>query len=192
MDPRILESIMYRGAHGSKSILSPIGYGRIEKHVRRGCKVHSAQTQYAIHSVATDFDSVRMLIPGVYSCSPNSYAMDHVPLIARLRPEDYKSDEVFFKELVHFFIYMFHRGYYPYGFTVGMLEDGRYLLFDFSQFGHVQGRQVKFKHSRVPLELELVEKMFGILYFIELYESYYTHIHFDPDEVVSTPIPTTS
>ena len=189
MDPRLVESIYYRGSYGSKAVLWPLGYGRIEKVVRCGCSVHSARTQFLIHSVAADFHSDLMFIPRVYSCGAQSYVMDHVPLIARLRPEDYKANEDFFKELVRFYLYMFHHGYYPYGFTIGILEDGRYLLFDFSLFGHVQGRLVKFKFSRTPLDIELVEKMYGILYFMDLFEQQITRLMFDPDEVVSTPLP---
>ena len=188
MDARILESIYYRGSYGSKAVLSPLGYGRIEKVVLRGCGVHSAHTQFLIHSVAADFYSELLFIPRVYSCSTQSYAMDHVPLIARLRPEDYKATEDFFKELVRFYLYMFHHGYYPYGFTIGILENGKYLLFDFSLFGHVQGRLVKFKFSRTPLDVELAEKLYGIMYFIDLYESYIERVWFDPGEVISTPL----
>jgi hypothetical protein len=114
--------------------------------------------------------------------------MDHAPLIARVRPEDYNTDDVFFRELCRFFIYMFDYGYYPYGFTIGLLEDGRYLLFDFSLFGQVQGRLVKFKFSKTPLDIELVEKMYGILYFRDLFDSCITRVLFDPDEVISTSI----
>lgn len=189
MDPRILESIMYRGSYGSKAVLSPIGYNQLEKHIRRGCGVHSALTQYAIHSVASDFYSELLLIPRVYGYDANLYVMDHAPLVARLRPEDYRVDEVFFRELGRFFVYMFDYGYYPYGFTIGILENGKYLLFDFAQFGHVQGRLIKFKFSKTPLDVELVERMYGILHFYELYDIYHVSIAFDPDEVVSTPLP---
>jgi hypothetical protein len=188
MDPRLVESIYYRGSYGSKAVLSPLGYGRIEKVVRRGCGVHSARTQFLIHSVAAGFESDLLFIPRVYSCGAQSYVMDHVPLIARLRPEDYKASEDFFKELVRFYLYMFHHGYYPYGFTIGILEDGRYLLFDFSLFGHVQGRLVKFKFSRTPLDIELVEKLYGIMYFMDLFEQHLIRVVFDPDEVISTPL----
>jgi len=188
MDPRLVESIYYRGSYGSKAVLSPLGYGRIEKVVRRGCGVHSARTQFLIHSVAAGFESDLLFIPRVYSCGAQSYVMDHVPLIARLRPEDYKANEDFFKELVRFYLYMFHHGYYPYGFTIGILENGRYLLFDFSLFGHVQGRLVKFKFSKTPLDIELVEKLYGILYFMDLFEQHLIQVVFDPDEVISTPL----
>ena len=187
MDPRILESIMFRGSYGSKAVLSPLGYGQIEKQVRLGCGVHSAATQYLIHSVAADFYSDLLLIPRVYQCSDRSYVMDHAPLVARVRPEDYRADEAFFRELCLFFVFMFERGYYPYGFTIGILENGKYLLFDFSQFGHVQGRLIKFKFSKTPLDVELVEKMYGIVYFHDLFVN--SQFVFDPDEVISTPLP---
>jgi hypothetical protein len=189
MDPRILESIMFRGSYGSKSVLSPIGYQKIEKHVRKGCGVHLAQTQFTIHSIATEFYSELLLIPRVYSSESNFYVMDHAPLVARLRIQDYRSDKAFFGELCRFFVYMFERGYYPYGFTIGILENGKYLLFDFSEFGHVQGRLIKFKFHKIPLDVEFVEKNYGILYFHDLFFHSHVSVTFDPDEVVSTPLP---
>ena len=173
MDPRILESILYRGSYGKHAVLSPIGYGQIEKHVRRGCGVHSAQTQHAIHSVAADFESDLLLIPRVYSCSTNFYVMDHVPLVARLRPEDYRVNDAFFRELCVFYVYMFNRGYYPYGYSVGVAENGKYVLFDFSQFGHVQGRLIKLKHISTTLSDEIAEKMYVIQYYVDLNEIQY-------------------
>jgi hypothetical protein len=180
MDPRI-ESILYRGVYGHNSCLSPLGYGRIQKIVYSGRGVHSATTQHAIHSFALQYESNVLYIPKVYSCSANYYVMEHLVLTHRVAQHDYFADPVLARELCQFFVFMFNGGYYPFGFSIALNDMGKYVLIDFSQFGHVQGAQIKFKHLRAPISVESAEHMYGIAYFRDLHEaSFLSSIIYDP------------
>lgn len=161
------QSNEFLGAIGQHHIISPIGYGKIVKTVRRGALVRSATEQHTIHSIAAQFLSPLILIPSVYEIVDRcSYIMAHMPPGHYVRTELFKTNMEFLSELNRFYKYMMAEGYYPYNFTILYHTWGQFTLMDFSQFGTYQEGLVQFKHLKGPIDLFTAERHYGILSFI--------------------------
>ena len=157
----------FLGVIGHNHVISPIGYGRVLKTVKRGASVRSATEQHAIHTIAAQYFSPILRIPRVYECVSNhTYVMEHVPPGHFVSPTFYKNGELFLEELNRFFKYMLSEGYFPYNFTILYHEDHTFSLLDFSQFGTYANEFVKFKHLIHPIHLFEAERHFGILSFL--------------------------
>jgi hypothetical protein len=157
----------FLGAFGQNHIISPIGYGKVMKTVRRGSPVRSATEQHTIHNIAAQFFSPLIFIPRVHELiDTRSYLMDHVAPGHYLRTDFYKTNMHFIQELNRFYKHMIAEGYYPFNYTILYHETGQYTLMDFSQFGTYQDGAVQFKHLKKPINLFEAERHYGILSFL--------------------------
>ena len=157
----------FLGVIAHHHVISPIGYGKVLKSVKRGAPVRSATEQHTIHSIAAQYSSPILRIPRVYECvSHRAYIMEHVAPGHFVPPCLYKNGEMFLEELNRFFKYMLQEGYFPYNFTILYHEDNTFSLLDFSQFGTVADGLVKFKHLVHPIHLFVAERHYGILSFL--------------------------
>ena len=157
----------FLGAIGQHHVISPIGYNKVVKSVRRGAPVRSAAEQHAIHTVAAQFFSPLISVPPVYDLiNRNAYIMGHIAPGHYVRPEIYKTNMNFLQELNRFYKYIISEGYYPYNYTVLYHDWGQFTLLDFSQFGTYQGGLVQFKHLKTPIDLFEAERHYGMLSFL--------------------------
>lgn len=157
----------FLGAIGQHHVISPIGYNKVVKSVRRGAPVRSAAEQHAIHTVAAQFFSPILVIPPVFELLDNySYVMYHVPPGQYVRPSIFKSNMQFLSELNRFYKHMMAEGYYPFNYTILYHESGQLTLLDFSQFGTLNNGMIKFKHLTSPISLFDAERHYGILSFL--------------------------
>lgn len=157
----------FLGAWGQHHVISPIGYGKVIKTVRRGASVRSAAEQHVIHNIATQFFSPLIHIPPVYELlDNNSYVMGHAAPGHYVRSDIFKTNMHFLQELNRFYKFMIAEGYYPYNYTILYHETGQFTLLDFSQFGTYQGGLVQFKHIKTPIDLFEAERHYGMISFL--------------------------
>jgi len=161
------QSNEFVGAIGQHHVISPIGYSKVVKTIRRGAPVRSAVEQHSIHCIAAQFFSPLIVIPPVYELLDRcSYLMSHIPPGRYVRTEIFKTDMKFLGELNSFYKFMMAEGYYPFNYTVLYHEWGQFSLIDFSQFGTYQDGLVQFKHLKSPISLFDAERHYGILSFV--------------------------
>ena len=157
------------GAHGSNSIIHPMGYGRVCKTVRRSSRfIRSAVEQYEIHTIASTYESVMLRVPKVYELlNKDSYTMEHIyPGGVYIDPTNYKRVPNLIQEFNRFYGFMFYHGYFPFNFTLLGFPENTFVLLDFSQFGTVQNGRIKLKHINFPLHIWMAERCFGLYSFI--------------------------
>jgi hypothetical protein len=129
-------------------ILRPIGYGLIEKYVKRGAPVRSAAEQFTIQRDATEFVSEILYVPKPINLNSRSYTMEFMTHI-RFIPEAYYSmSEMLLRELIRFTAFMIRKHYFINSCNVYYdYMHKRFIVFDFSQVGFMEGTRVRFPHD---------------------------------------------
>ena len=144
-------------------ILRPIGYGRIEKYVKRGSPVLSAAEQFTIQRDATRFESELIYIPTPYELNSRSYTMDMIPNIVRVPIIYYAAYPVLLHEIVRFIAFMLRNNYFVHSFD--LLYDRtqqRFAIVDFSHCGFIQGTAVRFPHDDNTYSIDEADMKYGI------------------------------
>lgn len=174
-----MEFLSHTGSHHS---LVPIGYHLLRKTVHTKRQVHSASQQFSIHSFAAEFQSPILHIPVLHALeSRHAYTMEHVfDITHRVQKKDYRALPLLFETLCRFHEHMHYRGFWPVNYTIMFSASKQiFYLFDFSQFGTIDGIYVRFPfYAQQRLTLLEAETMHGIL----LYSS--------EDMTMHAPLPT--
>lgn len=153
--------------YGKHSILTPLGYRKIQKTMRRGAKTQSVVTQFEIHTIALRFVSPVLKFPQLFELVDNrSYVMEHLIDYTVMPSYLYRSNLYLIQELNRFYSYMISEGYFPCNFTLLLNKDGTYTMVDFSQFGYYQKGQVSLKHMKTHLSLFDADQAYGMLSFL--------------------------
>ena len=154
---------LYTSIDTATHIIQPLAYNRIKKIRKLGAPVHSAKEQYDIHTVAYQYPSNLLRIPKPHYVEDRGYVMDIVyTLKTRISHHRYCAFPELVAELVNFMNYMFQNGYWINGFSIFQTIDLRFVLLDFSMFGHRQGNKVKFPKDSCIYSLEEAHMFFGI------------------------------
>lgn len=151
---------------GSQHTIEPIGYHQLRKKLRSDVKlvVRSIKEQFLIHSLASDFQSTRIVIPSPLRIeSATSYIMDMIYHFVPLNPSTYVNFPELFDELIRFKNYMYIRGYFAAGFTIlHHPEVSMFVLVDFSQFGTIDSNFVMFPKIKQKYTILEAETQFGL------------------------------
>ena len=155
----------FTSVRGSCHLMEPIGYNQVRKMIVSRY-VRSAVEQWEIHSHALRFESPVLYIPKLYNLeSAVAYTMEQFYEGKLLHHEEYYGHSFFMSELERFKRYMIDCGYWPFGFKV--FHDsrrGRYILIDFSRFGTIDRRQVRFPKIKQMFTLDEAEDVLWTYY----------------------------
>lgn len=144
-------------------ILRPIGYGRIEKYVKRRAPVRSAAEQFTIQRDATHFESELIYIPTPHVLNSRSYTMDMIPNAIFVPVIHYAEYAVLLHEIVRFIGFMLRNNYFMHSFD--LLYDKsqqRFAIVDFSHCGFIQGTAVRFPHDDNTYSIDEADAKYGI------------------------------
>lgn len=143
-------------------ILRPIGYGLLEKYVKRGAPVRSAAEQFTIQRDAAEFVSDMLYIPKPIRLDSRSYTMEFMTHI-RFVPEAYYSmSEMLLRELIRFTGFMIRRHYFLSSCKVYYdYKDKRFIILDFSQIGFIEGTRVRFPHDKNTYSIDEADNRYG-------------------------------
>ena len=152
----------YTSIDTATHIIQPLAYNRLKKIRKLGAPVHSANEQYEIHKVAHEYPSNLIRIPKPHYVDGRGYVMDVVYTLKSFIPHHkYCGFPELVAELVNFMNYMFQNGYWIHGFSIFQTIDLRFVLLDFSMFGHCQGNKVKFPKDSLIYSLDEAHMFFG-------------------------------
>lgn len=158
-----MEFVSHTGSHHS---LVPIGYSLLRKTVHTKRHVHSAPQQFSIHSFAAEFQSPVLRIPAPHALESRcAYTMEHIfDITHRVPKKDYRAFPQLFETLCRFHEHMQYRGFWPVNYTIMFSAITQiFYLFDFSQFGTIDGIRVRFPFYTHTITLLEAETMHGIL-----------------------------
>jgi hypothetical protein len=153
---------VYVASYGRNHIIEPIGYHTVRKVLRRGAIARSMTEQYAIHTLAYQFQSSVIHIPKP-DCleSPVSYTMEEVYAHMLLPTDMYPKIPELFVALLEFQQYMVGQGYWAYGYNV-LVSMGKFYIVDFSQFGSIDGNYVRFPKNKTIHRLSDLQTYFDL------------------------------
>jgi hypothetical protein len=144
-------------------ILRPIGYDRIEKHVKQGAPVRSAAEQFTIQRDASRFESNLIYIPTPHILNSHSYTMDMIPDAVFIPIIYYAEYTALLHEIVRFIGFMLKNNYFVHSFD--LLYDKsqrRFAIVDFSECGFIQGTAVRFPNDENTYSIDEADAKYGI------------------------------
>ncbi len=158
---------VYVASYGRNHIIEPIGYHTVRKVLRRGAMARSMTEQYAIHSLAHQFQSsvIHIPKPGRLESSV-SYTMEEVYAHMLLPTDMYPKIPELFVALLEFQQYMVGHGYWAYGYNV-LVSMGKFYIVDFSKFGSIDGSYVRFPKNRAIHRLSDLQTYFDLQLTVE-------------------------
>jgi len=143
-------------------ILRPIGYGLIEKYVKRGAPVRSAAEQFTIQRDATEFVSELLYIPKPINLNSRSYTMEFMRDIMFVPEECYSMSELLLRELIRFTAFMIHKHYFITSCNVYYdCNHNRFVVFNFSQTGFIDNMRVRFPHDTNTYSIYEADMRYG-------------------------------
>lgn len=142
----------------------PLGYNRVMRCVKPMVSVHTARTQAEIHTIASKFTSNILYVPKLYEVYDKGYETEFIlhtrkelmsPVLVQLLP-------VLFVELFRFKDFMMKEGYFMRGITLCRIGGDRWAILDFSKYGIISKKKVKFPKDKTLYTLEQAETEYGI------------------------------
>lgn len=147
---------------GSNVVINRIGYSRYIQTNKIDIQLRSANEQYTIHEIAHMFESNTIKIPKpLYVVDNSSYIMEEFKHGTFVRPDTYYHTYALFIELKRFYAFMIQHGYWPYNFVIFRYDLSKFVMFDFSGFGTIQGIYVKFPKDRRMYTFKEAERKFA-------------------------------
>jgi len=143
-------------------ILRPIGYGLVEKYVKRGAPVRSAAEQFTIQADASQFESAILYIPKPVALESRAYTMPMIYNAIRVPIPYYSMCKPVLYEIVRFIGFMLKRNYFLHSFTIlyDMTQE-RFALIDFSHCGFIQGTAVRFPQDENTYSIDEADARYG-------------------------------
>jgi len=143
-------------------ILRPIGYGLVEKYVKRGAPVRSAAEQFTIQLDATQFESHILYVPKPVAFERRSYTMPMISKGFYVPSQYYSTCKPLLYEIVRFIGFMLKRHYFLHSFTIiyDTIQE-RFALLDFSRCGFIQGTAVRFPRDDNTYSIDEADTKYG-------------------------------
>ena len=145
-------------------ILRPIGYGLVEKYVKRRAPVRSAAEQFTIQADASQFESNILYIPKPVALQSRSYTMPMIYKAIHIPIAYYTTCPPLLYEIVRFISFMIKKNYFLHSFSIVYdMSLERFALIDFSHCGFIQRTAVRFPHDENTYSIDEADVKYSLL-----------------------------
>lgn len=150
--------------NATNHLILPAGYNRVKRYVKRAASAHSARTQAEIHAIALMFKSNLLYIPKLYEVYDNHYETECIYHTIKdfVQHNEFHQTPALFVELFHFKEHMMKEGYFMRGVKLCRISPVQWAIFDFSRFGLISKRMVKFPKTKCLYTLDQAESDYGL------------------------------